>query len=266
MKFKNYKMKSIKFMIILFCSLVLFSCGNKNNTTQNGSEINIDEVINSSSNDPNAKGENKCLLDFQSKYDALISETDVLAATGFSKEVMKTKYNKIFDDLGSHEFLYLFDNKRKQFLKQLNRKIEMDDVVAVRNIKPMSLSTFNQTYRAITEAEINQAKDAMKDISEGNSGDANADKAMKKAEQLAVSKEEVNKVGSEIIDGFKSVTEAYEKVDGLGDAAVWNTQTQELIVLQKGVQFEIRVNINDDNEVNKTTAIQLAKIVVEKCK
>lgn len=258
-------MKAKKIIAILWISIAVYSCGDKNNTKQNRNEINIDEVLNSASKDPNAKGENKCLLDYQRNYDALISAEDVLKVTGFSKAVMKTKYNKVLSDPGTHEFLYQFDNKRKQYIKQLGRELEKDDVIAIRNIKPMSLTNFEQSYRALTDAEEQKAKEAMKDITEGNSGDPNADKAMKQAQQN-MSKEDVNKVGGAIIDELKNVSQAYVKVDGLGDAAVWNTQTQELVVLQKGVQFEIMANINDNTETNKAAAVQLAKIVLDKCK
>lgn len=263
--YKKYQMKAKKIIAILWISMAVYSCGDKNNTKQGGNEINIDEVVNSTSKDPNAKGENKCLLDYQSKYDALISAEDVLKVTGFSKAVMKTKLNKILKDPGTHEFLFEFDNKRKQYIKQLGRKLEKEDIIAIRNIKPMSLTNFEQSYRALTDAEEQKAKEAMKDITEGNSDDPNADKAMKQAQQN-MSKEDVNKVGGAIIDELKNVSQAYVKVDGLGDAAVWNTQTQELVVLQKGVQFEIMANINDNTETNKAAAVQLAKIVLDKCK
>lgn len=258
-------MKTKQIIAILWMSLGIYSCGDKNNTKQSGNEIYLDEVINSTSNDPNAKGENKCLLDYQSKYDALISAEDVLKTTGFSQSVMKTQYNKVLSDPSTHEFVFLFDNKRKQYIKQLNRKLENDDVIAIRNIKPMSLTNFEQSYRALTDVESQQAKEAMKDITEGNSTDPNANKAMKQAQQN-MSNEEVNKVGGAIIDELKEVSQSYIKVDGLGDAAVWNTQTQELVVLQKGVQFEVRANINDNTETNKAAAMQLAKIILNKCK
>ena len=62
-------MKSIKLSAAAaVLSLILFSCGNSDNKKQNGNDINLDAVINSKSNDPNAKGDNKCLLDYQSKY------------------------------------------------------------------------------------------------------------------------------------------------------------------------------------------------------
>lgn len=256
-------MKTKHFIAIILIGASMYSCDNKNNADQNG--VNIDEVYENVSKDPNAEGENKCLMDYQSKYDALISEEDVLKITGFSKAKMKTKYNKILRDPSSHEFLYLFDNKREQYIKQLDMKLEEDDVIAIRRIKPMSLSNFEHSYRALTDAEKQKAKEAMKDISEGNSDDPNVNKAMEQAQQY-VSKEDVNKVGGALIDGLGDITKAYVKVSGLGDAAVWNTQTLELVVLQNGVQFEVSVNINDDIETNKAVAVQLAKKVLNKCK
>jgi len=260
-------MKSIKISAAtaVLC-LILFSCGNSENKKQNGDDINLDAVINSKSNDPNAKGDNKCLLDYQSKYDALISEADVLATTGFSKAVLETKYNKVLKNPENHEFVYKFKNGRMGKVRGFNREMVLPDVVAIRSIKPMSLTTFKQSYQAMTEEQMQAANDALDEIAEGNSGDADADKAMKKAKEQNISKDQIKKTGRTLTDAFKEVSKGYRTVDGLGDAAVWNVVTSELNVLQNGVKFEIRTDISNDTEQNKSVAIKLAEIVLNKCK
>jgi len=62
------------------------------------------------------------------------------------------------------------------------------------------------------------------------------------------------------------VSKGYRTVEGLGDAAVWNVVTNELYVLQNGVKFEIRTDIANDTEKNKSVAVKLAEIVLNKCK
>ena len=258
------KIQSIAATAIL--SLTLFSCGNSENKSQNSNDINIDAVINSKSKDPDAKGDNKCLLDYQNKYDALLSETDILTATGFSKDKMETKYNKVLKNAEHHEFLYKFNNGRIGKVLGLKREMEIPDVVTVRSIKPMSLTTFNQSYQAITDEQMQAANDALDEIAEGNSGDADADKALQKAKEQNISKGQIKKTGSVLTGAFKEVSKGYRTVENLGDAATWNVVTNELIVLQNGVKFEIVANISNDNEQNKSVAIKLAEIVLNKCK
>lgn len=260
-------MKSIKISAAtaVLC-LILFSCGNSDNKKQNGNDINLDAVINSKSKDPDAKGDNKCLLDYQGKYDALLPEADVLAATGFSKGVMETKYNNRLKNPENHEFMYKFKNGRMGKVSGFNKEVQLPDVVVIRSIKPMSLTTFNQSYREVTDEQMQAANDALDEIAEGNTGDADADKAMKKAKEQNISKEQIKKTGGVLTDAFKEVSKGYRAVEGLGDAACWNIVTNELYVLQNGVKFEIRTDISNDNEKNKSAAIRLAKIVLDKCK
>ena len=258
------KIQSIAATAIL--SLTLFSCGNSENKSQNSNDINIDAVINSKSNDPNAKGDNKCLLDYQNKYDALLAETDVLNATGFSKDVMETKYNNRLKNPENHEFVYKFKNGRMGKVRGFDNEMQLPDMVVVRSIKPMSLTTFNQSYREVTDEQMQAANDALDEIAEGNSGDADADKAMKKAKEQNISKDQIKKTGGTLTGAFKEVSKGYRTVEGLGDAAVWNVVTNELNVLQNGVKFEIRTDISNDTEKNKSVAVKLAEIVLSKCK
>lgn len=260
-------MKSIKIpaAITLLC-LTLFSCGNNDGKKQNGNDINLDAVINSKSNDPNAKGDNKCLLDYQNKYDALLAETDVLNATGFSKDVMETKYNNRLNNPENDEFVYKFKNGRMGKVRGFNNEMQLPDMIVVRSIKPMSPTTFNQTYREVTDEQMQAANDALDEIAEGNSGDADADKAMKKAKEQNIGKDQIKKTGGALTGAFKEVSKGYRTVEGLGDAAVWNVVTNELYVLQNGVKFEIRTDISNDTEKNKSVAVKLAEIVLSKCK
>ncbi|MBX9449752.1 MAG: hypothetical protein KL787_08570 [Taibaiella sp.] len=260
-------MKTIKIAVAtaVLC-LTLCSCGHNDKKKQNGNGINIDAVTNSTSRDPNAKGDNKCLLDYQSKYDALVSEEDILLTTGFSKDVMETKYNKVLKNPENHEFVYKFENGRMGKIPGIKSEMAVPDLVAIRSIKPMSLTTFNQSYQAATDAQMQAANDALNDIADGNSGDADADEAMKKAKEQNISKDEIKKTGGALTDAFKEVSKGYRMVEGLGDAAVWNVVTHELHVLQNGVKFEIRTDISNDTEKNKSVAVKLAEIVLNKCK
>lgn len=246
--------------------LILFSCGNSGNSEQGGKGINIDEVINSRSTDPDAQGDNECLLDHQQKYDALLSESDVIAATGFSGKTPETDYNKVLKSPEYHGFKYKFKNGRKGKVKGLDIEMELPDVVEVRSIKPMSLNTFRQSYKVVTDEQMQAAKEVLNDLAEGDISDADADAALKKAKEQNISKEQIKKTGGGVMDVIKEVSGGYRAVDGLGDAACWNVVTNELAVLQNGVKFDLFVEISNDNEKNRSVAIKLAEVILNKCK
>jgi len=67
-------------------------------------------------------------------------------------------------------------------------------------------------------------------------------------------------------EAFANVSKSYTDVEGLGDAAAWNSYANTLNVLQNGVQFELYVLVSNDGEENKKTAIAVAEKVLEVCK
>lgn len=259
-----------KLYTFLFFSLILISCSENKNKLTNSGEIDLESAIDNAESrrklDPNASGGNSCLLDYQSKYDQLVSETDVLTATGFSKEKLETKYQKVMKSPEYHEFLFKFKNKRIGKVRGLTREMEIPDIVKVRGIKAMSLNDFENNYRALTDEEMDLANQAVDDILEGKSGEAEAEAAVKKAEEQNISKEQVKEVSGELMDAFKEVSEGYRKVMNLGDAARWNLVTNELVVLQNGVKFELMIDVSNDPKINQKVAFDLAQIILNKCK
>lgn len=256
--------------VLIIGFLMIISCSDKNNSTSNPGEIDLESAIENAESrrkaDPNASGGNKCLLDFQSKYDQLLSEQDILTATGFSKDLMEIKYQKVLKNPEYHEMVYNFKNKRVSYIPQIKMKAEIKDAISVRSIKPMSLTQFENSYKAVTEEEMQAARDAVNDVAEGNSGDADAEAAMQKAKEQNVTDEQVKETSNVLLDTFKEVSEGYRVVEGLGDAARWNVKTNELSVLQNGVQFQIMSDVSNDLEKNKSVAIDLAKKILDKCK
>lgn len=253
----------MKNLLFVFFVCLLCSCANSENKT---GDVDPNEIINSNLKNGDAKGDNKCLLAYSDKYDALLSDSDVIAATGFTGKKPETKYNKVLSNTEYHEFLYKFNNGRKGKVLGYSKEMELQDVVAVRSIKSMSVSTFNQSYKAVTDEEEQQANNAINDIVDGKSGNADAEKAMQKAKEQNISNDQIKKTGGAITGSIKQISKGYRKVEGLGDAAVWNVVSNELIVLQNGVKFEIRTDVSNDNQTNKTVAIKLAELILNKCK
>lgn len=262
-------MKSVKTLAgVLLVSINLFSCGNSNKETnqQSAEGINMDAVLNSKSKNPDAKGDNTCLLAYREKYDALLSEDDVLSATGFDKEKMTIKYRKTLADPKYHEYVISFKNGRKGKIFGSDRDFELPDIVTVREIEAMSLTDFGNNYRAATDEEMQAAQQVLEDAADGKVDNPDVEEVMKQAEEKNLDKENIKKTGSTLTNAFSEISKAYIKVDGLGDAAVWNTKTNELNVLQNGVKFTLVTDLSNDKEVNKEVAISLAKIILDKCK
>lgn len=251
------------------CFFLAFVACTENNKPASG-EIDLKGAIETAESrrttDPDASGGNNCLLGYQTKYDQLLSEAEVIAATGFSKNLMETKSNTVLKNPAYHSFEYRFGNGRERIVAGINQKLAMPDVISVSGIRAISASSFEATYKAITDEEMQRTKEVLKKAAAGNSGNAEADKAMEKAKEKNSSKEQVTKTGGELLDQIKAVSKGYRVVEGLGDAARWNLVSNELIVLQNGVQFQLRSDISADQAKNKAVAIELANRILNKCK
>lgn len=247
----------------VIASLLVFSCGeNKNNSNSNNGGLDLEAITNRKTADPNASGDNKCLMDYQTKYDQLLTEEMALTATGFPKEKLKVKYSNVLKNPGDHSISYRFDMGRVQENPALNiPKMALPDNIRLGSIKPMSLKSFNNSYRSLTEEEQQSFDEAKKEVLSGNN-----DEAADAISKGGIDKKTVEKGVDHVGGLFNQINKAYTVVDGLGDAARWNTLTKELMVLQNGVKFELTVDIDSDMEKNKSVAIDLAKQILEKCK
>lgn len=143
---------------------------------------------------------------------------------------------------------------------------ELPDVVRVSGIKVISLKHFRNNYRAVTAEEMAAAKQRLNDVVDGKGQSEEAKKAVDALEKSNVSKDEAKTAGGSMMSVFQQVSEGYRNVDNLGDAAVWNVVTNDLSVLQKGVEFTLQVEVSNDNDKNKEVAFDLAKKVLAKCK
>lgn len=253
--------------MILTAALVWACSGNKegeNTETMGGIDVEgaIKDAESRRKADPNASGGNKCLLDYQVKLDQLLTAEMVTRATGFSESGMDSTYRKIMGP-AYHEVQYEFKNGRKGKVRGLTGEYELKDFVAVGSVKPMSLTQFEDSYRVITEEEEKLAKDSFNDVVEGKSGEA--DEALNQLKKSDISKETIKKSGGALMSAFKEVSEGYRVEKGLGDAARWNITTHRMTVLQNGVQFELTVEVSNDTEKNRETAVAIAKEILKRC-
>lgn len=261
------KINSLSRSLILATSFILtVSCsGEQKGTSVSDIEDAITNIDRPDVPDADVSGGNTCLLGYLDEYDRLVEEADVLGITGFSREVMEVKYNKALKNPVDHSFEYRFKNGRIGKAFGFDKEIELKDIVKVSSIKPMSLKQFKDSYRVVTEEEMAKAREALADIADGNTSDPDAKAALQKAKDHQVSSESVKKAGGGLLDAIKEVSKANTDVPGLGDAAVWNTVTDDLYVLQDGVKVEIKASVSNAKEKNKAAAMELARKILAKC-
>lgn len=250
---------------------LLSGCGNDTSSSKSGGvDVDIADAIAEAesrrSADPDAKGGNTCLLDYSTKYDQLLSEMMVLDLTGFTDETMDIKYSKVFSDPTYHSISYRFENKRIGKHPAMDFETELRDEIELGSIKPMSLNQFKEIYRVITQEQTDLANQSIDDVIEGKSDSEEANEKMAELEQQGVDKETTKGAVNMMKDAFANISKSYVNVDDLGEAATWNTFTNSLNVLQNGVHFELYIEVSNDNEENKNTAIAFAEKILNQCK
>ncbi len=66
---------------------------------------------------------------------------------------------------------------------------------------------------------------------------------------------------------FETSTKVYsdgEVQDGIGDMAMWGTQMSQLTFLAKGTMIHLHVKVSGDLAANKSKALELATLIIEK--
>lgn len=250
-------------------ALVCGACGQGTDNSGNAQKIggiDVSEAISKAENrrvaDPAASGGNTCLLGYQEKYDQLLTKALVLEATGFDESKLNVKYAKIMKP-EHHSVNYTFDNQRVR--EKNGYKLPFKDNVQLGGIKAMSLTQFRDSYRAVTKEEDEALDQVLQDMEEGNVSDPDAKQAVENLEKAGVDKETSKKATGTLRNAFKKVAEGYRTVEGIGDAAVWNVETEELIVLDNGVKFELQVDVKDRTEGNREVAVALARKLLSVC-
>ena len=261
--------KYLKIWSLLLSVGIAAACGKGKNDHRDGVEVDLEEAILKAEGrraaNPDAKGGNTCLLNYNLNYDHLLTEEIVIDATGFSKEVLDVKYSKAMKNPEYHSVSYRFANKRKARVKELDIETEVRDAVTLKSVKAMSMNSFKSLYRAVTDEEIEVGNQTIDDVVEGKIEDKKVSAKLEEMESRGINKKTTTGAIGTMKGAFEKVGKSYTNVEGLGDAATWNTHTNDLNVLQNGVQFELNVNISNDNEKNKGIAISIAKVLLSKC-
>lgn len=131
--------------------------------------------------------------------------------------------------------------------------VPVDDSVEISWVRDTTLETFKSNYRTPTEQELADASAAV----DKKLGEMQA-QGRATEEQVGAAKGMAGKLGSGL---------SFDDVAGVGDHAVWNNKAKELKVFYQGLEFQIRVDVSNDEAVNRQKSVEVAqKIIEEKLK
>ena len=237
---------------LIFISFLFTSCSESENNTQ------AQDTTKKASVESRTQ-EKSCLEEYQAEpwklfsLEEIAQFTNLPASEGTMQEPMKTK------KLSYRAVRYKWDTGRTMIFKSKHTgemKIPVSDDLTIgsftildsEKIKGSFVDHFKNKYRKPTAEEQAQFDAAF-------------------ARQLEKESDLTKDVGK----GFAGLAKLidYLNIDGIGDAASWETNPKSpdglLHVLHKNMTFVIAINMNDDRDYNLGIAKTIAVAIVEKC-
>lgn len=248
----------LKLLLISLTFLAVFSCKEESKNAQMGG-IDLDSVFEKVEG---MKGGDHCLMSYSERLDELITEDQILKLSGFSKDKLTVELDDIFKNPKYANYVFSFANGRDAVLEAMGRRIEhiAEDKFSVGEIQEISKEDFMASHRPATEEEIEAAKKAIRDAE------------VEKVQPAEVEDAEINwdKIMDGAMDSMVSVMSEHSasnrRIDGLGELAVYNLMDKQLTVYSNGVMFTVMADASNDEKKNREYAIELAKMVLAKCK
>ena len=191
--------------------------------------------------------------EFSGKLDELLTLEMASSCASLPKEKAKVNYNKVMKNAAYHSIRYDWESDRKRTIEISGRSMEVPKTNSVELswVKASTLEEFSRDYHNPTKEELENAKNAMK---------------AKEAEMVKEGKVTEEQAGM-ADDLATSMMENYTVIDvpNLGDKAVWIQRKlgNELKVLYNGVEFQLTVDLSDNEGDNKTKSIKLAQQIID---
>lgn len=238
----------IKLGLISLSFIAFLSCSDENkSSTMNG--VDLDSVMEKvDAGSSKSKKGNKCLLSYVERRDQLITEEEIIALSGFSKDVLEVDESQTFSDPERWSYSYNFKNKRKyKHTTALGDvyNLETPDRFSIRDILPMTEEEFKSKFRPASDEELDYAKEGV---------------------QQEVQDEVMAGMTGDVANILGAIADGERRVNNLGDLAAYNIVTGELKVLTNGVMFEVEVNASEDPKLNQKYAFEMARMILDKCK
>jgi hypothetical protein len=185
---------------------------------------------------------------FTGKLDELLTLELAAKVTENDLSTAEKNYQQVFDDPKTHSISYGWTNGRKLLTDLGFTTIETDksDIVELSWLSSMAASDFQDMFRQITTADLDNARKAME--SKVHEGDLDP---------------EAKKLAFEMAQGFMDRDHTREWLDGVADMAVWIPVDKSLKVFYQGLSFSLMVDISDDNDRNQKAAIEISQLIIK---
>lgn len=230
-----------RIIYVTTAALVLNACSSDNQKTTNDRISDaIDEAMGETADE------------FTGKLDELLTLNLASDISGLSGDEAEIYYNQVLKNPRAHSLSYSWVSDRKQTIEVAGRSMEVpvQDKVEICWVGSSTLEQFKQNYHNLTDEEKRSAA-----------------KAMEKKMGEMVENGEVTKDQADMAGGFADgLMENYKVTDvtGVGEHAVWIERkiASELKVYYKGLEFQLNVNLSDDEAINKEKSIALARRII----
>lgn len=234
--------KIFKSLCVISVGLVLLSCGASEKNDLAGE---LDDALASLDLDASK---------YEGKLDQLLTLDMAASVSGLPKDEAKERYSTTMKNPIYHDVRYEWKSDRTRRVKMMGSDMEIpiQNSISLSWVKSTTLEQFNRDYHNPTKEELANAKAAM-----------NA-KERELVQEGKATQEQMNSAGGMVDD----LMEGYKVIDvpNLGEKAVWVQRNVEnnLKVYYKGIEFQLTVDLSNDESSNKAKAIELAKQVIKK--
>lgn len=242
-------MKKLVFIFTIPCLFLLTNGAKSSSLNEEGTQKAVSSGA-VKSNQINA-------ADFAGKLDELLTLEMAVQVSGFdASKVIKEHGNKASAAFGGErkpprECNYLWENGRQKTVTVGGNTIKTNykDVIGIKSVSNTTLERFKRSYGALTDEQKMAANKQMdeqtaKATTDGANSEAN--------KQMA-------KVGTGMINNLQA-----EEISGVGEAATWYENSNELKVFFNGLTFALVVDISDNKSLNRNKSIELANLIISK--
>lgn len=238
---------NFKFLIIITIkSLLISACSGQGG---NGDSTSDPAKSTQPKNNSAINAEN-----FVGKLDELLTLEMAAKVSGFeASEATKVHENNTHKAFGGkpkppRECDYYWENGRIRNVSAGGNSMQVPrkDQVGINSVSNTTLERFLRNYGPLSDQ---QKSAATKKLQEEASKTGNADNQDADHKML--------ETGTEMIQTLKA-----EEISGVGNAAVWYENTNELKVFYNGLIFALVVDISEDKNLNKVKSIELANMII----
>jgi hypothetical protein len=189
--------------------------------------------------------------DYATRLDELLTLEMAAEISGFdASKAEKEHENKASVIFGGEkkpprECNYLWENGRTRALTMGGNTVNAPykDKVAIQSVSNTTLERFKRNYGSLTEEQKQAAAKKLEEEAGRNNNTA-ADQKM-------------TQLGTGMVMNLQA-----EEITGVGEAATWYENSNELKVFIRGLIFSVVVDISDDKKVNREKSIELAQRII----